>query len=215
MNQKSRQAASSKVEKDFYKLLNNRNFGIDCRNNINNCYLEPIYDDIDEVGFISKYTNILSDENYREFFSPDLFREKINSKFDSKLFALNKNDPTYEARLKYLERQRDGNLDAVSSFEKNQKAKKRKFQTVEEKIAECADPRKTKMVTDFNDYEAVSIKSIAVKKKSVIRATTRFILGKLLMFAKLSIKSFIYSWIEKMILVMLHWQLILKNTLSF
>ena len=144
-----------------------------------------------------------------------MFREKINSKFDSKLFALNKNDPTYEARLKYLERQRDGNLDAVSSFEKNQKAKKRKFQTVEEKIAECADPRKTKMVTDFNDYEAASIKSIAVKKKSVIRATTRFMSGKLLMFAKLSIKSFIYSWIEKMILVMLHWQLILKNTLSF
>ena len=215
MNQKSRQTASSKVKKDFYKLLNNRNFGIDCRNNIDNCYLEPIYDDIDEVGFISKYTNILSDENYREFFSPDLFIEKINSKFDSKLFALNKNDPTYEARLKYLERQRDENLDAVSSFEKNQKAKKRKFQTVEEKIAECADPRKTKMVTDFNDYEAASVKSIAVKKKSVIRATTRFMLGKLLMFAKLSIKSFIYSWIEKMILVMLHWQLILKNTLSF
>ena len=144
-----------------------------------------------------------------------MLREKINSKFDSKLFALNKNDPTYEARLKYLERQRDENLDAVSSFEKNQKAKKRKFQTVEEKIAECADPRKTKMVTDFNDYEAASVKSIAVKKKSVIRATTRFMLGKLLMFAKLSIKSFIYSWIEKMILVMLHWQLILKNTLSF
>ena len=215
MNQKSRRAALIKVEKDFYKLLNNRNFGIDCRNNINNCYLEPIYDDIDEVGFISKYTNILSDENYREFFSPDLLIEKINSKFDSKLFALNKNDPTYEARLKYLERQRDENLDAVSSFEKNQKAKKRKFQTVEEKIAECADPRKTKMVTDFNDYEAASVKSIAVKKKSVIRATTRFMLGKLLMFAKLSIKSFIYSWIEKMILVMLHWQLILKNTLSF
>ena len=71
------------------------------------------------------------------------------------------------------------------------------------------------MVTDFNDYEAASIKSIEVKEKSVIRATTRFMSGKLLMFAKFSIKSFIYSWIEKMILVMLHWQLILKNTLSF
>ena len=47
MNQKSRQTASSKVEKDFYKLLNNSKFGIDCRNNIDNCYLEPIYDDID------------------------------------------------------------------------------------------------------------------------------------------------------------------------
>ena len=46
MNQKARQTASSSVEKDFYKLLNNSNFGIDCRNNIDNCYLEPIYDDI-------------------------------------------------------------------------------------------------------------------------------------------------------------------------
>ena len=47
MNQKYRQTASSKVEKDFYKLLNNSNFGIDRRNNIDSCYLEPIYDDID------------------------------------------------------------------------------------------------------------------------------------------------------------------------
>ena len=89
-----------------------------------------------------------------------MLREKVDSKFDSKLFALDKNDATYEVRLKYLERQRDESLVAVSSFEKNQKAKKRKFQTVEEKIAECANPRRNKMVIDFNDYEAASIKSI-------------------------------------------------------
>ena len=39
MNQKSRQTASSKVEKGFYKLLRNSNFGSHCRNNIDNCYL--------------------------------------------------------------------------------------------------------------------------------------------------------------------------------
>ena len=59
MNQKSCQTASSKVEKDFYQLLNNSNFVIDCRNNTDNCCLEPIYDDINEVGFIKQYTNIL------------------------------------------------------------------------------------------------------------------------------------------------------------
>ena len=42
MNKKSRQTTSSKVEKEFYKVLNNSNFGIDCRNNIYNCYLESI-----------------------------------------------------------------------------------------------------------------------------------------------------------------------------
>ena len=42
MNKKSRQTTSSKVEKEFYKVLNNSNFGIDCRNNIYNCYLDSI-----------------------------------------------------------------------------------------------------------------------------------------------------------------------------
>ena len=37
MNQNSRKASKTKVEKDFYKLLNNSNFGNDCRNNIGNC----------------------------------------------------------------------------------------------------------------------------------------------------------------------------------
>ena len=46
MNQKSRQTASIKVEKDFYKLLNNSNFGIDCRNSIDNCSFELIYDGV-------------------------------------------------------------------------------------------------------------------------------------------------------------------------
>ena len=62
MNQKSRQTTSSKVEKDFYKLLNNSNFGIDSRNNIDNCYLEPIYDDFYEISYIKKYTTIFFDE---------------------------------------------------------------------------------------------------------------------------------------------------------
>ena len=33
MNQNARKAAKTKVQKDFYKLLSNSNFGNDCRNN--------------------------------------------------------------------------------------------------------------------------------------------------------------------------------------
>ena len=145
MNQKSRQTPSSKVGKDFYKLLKNSNFGIDCRNDINNCYLESIYDDIDEVSFISKYTNILSNQNYRGFFTR-FDKERDRRKFPNKLFSLDKNEPAYEARLVYLERKKAEYLDAVKSFEKNAKAKQRKFQTIEEKVTSCSDPRKTKMV---------------------------------------------------------------------
>ena len=40
MNQNARQKAETPVERDFYKLINNANCGIDCQNNINNCKFE-------------------------------------------------------------------------------------------------------------------------------------------------------------------------------
>ena len=108
MNKKSRQTATSSVEKDFYKLLNNSNFGIDCRNNIDNCTLEPIYDDFSEIAYIKNYTTIFNDETLRDFFfSPPLLRQEIIQTYDAKIFALNKEDPTYEARKKYFESKKE------------------------------------------------------------------------------------------------------------
>ena len=49
------------------------------------------------------------------------------------------------------------------------------------------------MIVEFNDHESASIKSFAVKKRNLIKVTSRFMSGKLLMFAKLSLKSFIYE----------------------
>lgn len=42
MNQKSQQKVKT-IEKDFYKLLNNANFGYDCRNNLDNCKFSNIF----------------------------------------------------------------------------------------------------------------------------------------------------------------------------
>lgn len=125
-----------------------------------------------------------------------MFREEIIETFNSKIFALSKDDSTYEARKKYYERQRAEELDAVESYEKNKRVKKRKFKDVDEKICESLDPRKTKMILDFKDRESPSIKSFAVKKKKEIKVTSRFMSGKLLMFAKLSLNSFIYPLCE-------------------
>ena len=52
------------------------------------------------------------------------------------------------------------------------------------------------MIIDFNDHESASIKSFAVKKKNEIKVTSCFMTGKLLMFAKPSLKSFIYALAE-------------------
>ena len=136
---------------------------------------------------IKQYTTIFSDESYRDFFQPDLLKEELEQTFQAKVFALDKNDQTYEARKKYYEQKKEEDLDAVNSFEKNKKAKKSTFKTIEEKIADCSDPRKAKMTIEFDKAKSSSVKSFAVKKKNVVKATTRFMSGKLLMFAKLSL----------------------------
>ena len=76
MNQNARKSAKTKVEKDFYKLLNNSNFGNDCRNNIGNCSLELIYDGPEELVYIKKFTNVFSDQKFTEFFTDDLLKNK-------------------------------------------------------------------------------------------------------------------------------------------
>ena len=52
------------------------------------------------------------------------------------------------------------------------------------------------MIIEFNDHKSASVKSIAVKSVTNVKCATRFMSGKLLMFAKLSLKSFIYSLVE-------------------
>ena len=90
----------------------------------------------------------------------------------------------------------DEELDAVNSFEKSKNRRKKKIKDLDEKISDCLDQRKTKMVIEFNDKESACIKSFAIKKREQIKVTTRFMSGKLLMFAKLSLKSFIYEVTE-------------------
>ena len=71
MNQKSWQESKNSVEKDFYKLMNNSNFGYDCRNNLDNCKFVPIFDEYRESTFISRYYNLF-DSKVKQFITSDL-----------------------------------------------------------------------------------------------------------------------------------------------
>ena len=95
MNQKVKQKATSSVERDFYKVLNNSNFGIDCRNNINSYILEPL---LGEISFIKKFSTIFGNETYRDFFSLLVMKEEGFYECNTKLLSSNKNDPAYQAR---------------------------------------------------------------------------------------------------------------------
>ena len=56
--------------------------------------------------------------------------------------------------------------------------------------------KKTKTMIDFDKNECNSIKSIIVKTDTNIDVSSRFIKGKMLMFTKLSLKSFVYDMID-------------------
>ena len=116
---------------------------------------------------------------------------------------LDKNDPFYFTLVERLNQKREEDLGSVELFAKKKKRREssqRRQNTVvdsiETKIDSCTDLRKNKMLIEFNDYKSASVKSIAVKSQSSVKCTTRFMSGKLLMFAKLSLKSFIYSLVE-------------------
>ena len=62
MNQHSTQTAKASVGKNFYKLLNNFNFGnflnnskFDCRNNLDNCTFVRTIDELNEMTYLKKY----------------------------------------------------------------------------------------------------------------------------------------------------------------
>ena len=55
---------------------------------------------------------------------------------------------------------------------------------------------KTKSIIEFDTLLSCRIKGLAVKKNSEIKPTTRFFSGKMLMFAKVSLESFVYDLTE-------------------
>ena len=81
MNQKSRQHSKNNVEKDFYKLVNNSNFGFDCRNNLDTCKLVSIFGENKEITFINRYHNIF-DSKISEFVTADLLEGDIEEQFN-------------------------------------------------------------------------------------------------------------------------------------
>ena len=67
------------MQAKFWKFLNNANFGFDCRDNSPNKNLHLIYNERQEVDFISKYSTYNSDNR---FLNLDSQIENINRYYD-------------------------------------------------------------------------------------------------------------------------------------
>ena len=81
MNQNARQKAESSIERDFYQLMNNSNFGIYCINNIDNFKFEPIYD---KFGEISLYEKLFGNGECRDIKIYKDIDQKIKNSIKSK-----------------------------------------------------------------------------------------------------------------------------------
>ena len=79
---------------------------------------------------------------------------------------------------------------------KEKKSKKRKIKDADLQIDEAVKNKKIKTMIEFDKNECNSIKSIVIKGNTTIDVSSRFIKGKMLIFAKLSLKSFVYNMID-------------------
>ena len=84
MNQTSRQNAKNNIEKDFFELMNNANFGFDCRNKANNTKFEPIIDELSEISYIKKYYNLF-DTKVQKFVRSEILEEQIKSEYEKRV----------------------------------------------------------------------------------------------------------------------------------
>ena len=192
MNQKIRQNAKNAIKKDFFKLMNNANIGYDCRNKF-----ESIIDEVNEITYIKKYYNLF-DSKISNFVNSDILEQEIEQNFQQQIANVKHDDLLRSAKISSIKNHNKEDLDALESLKKNErKSKKIKFtRDVETKLEDAFKNKKIKTMIDFDENKCNSIKSIAAKGIATVDVTSRFIKGKMLMFAKLLLKSFVYDLID-------------------
>ena len=99
MNQISRQNSQTTVVKDFYKVMNNLNFGYGCRNKIENCFFAPIYSEVKEISYIKKYQSLFGNK-ISDFVSCKLMKQETECEFNNSMMRLNVNYTFYEVKKK-------------------------------------------------------------------------------------------------------------------
>ena len=197
MNQKSRQESKRTTEKDFFKLMNNKNFGSDCRNNMDNCDFVPIFDEIGEIYSLEKYYNLV-DPKINNFVSGKLIEDYVNDKFNQQFHKLNTNDPFYQIKLSSIKQEQAEGLEAAKNLEAKRKKQKKRTTLIDyfDRMNEANQNTNIKSMIEFDPEHSNSIQTVLVKQNPNVKVTSRFISVKMLMFAKVSIKSFVYDIID-------------------
>ena len=65
-----------------------------------------------------------------------------------------------------------------------------------EMINNLEKSKNIKTIYEFNPNHSGTIKALAVQRNNTIKPSTRFFSGKMLIFAKILLKSFVYDLVE-------------------
>ena len=152
MNQKARQEATDKVESDFCKLLNNANFGYDCRNNLDNCIFDPI---IDEIRELKRYHSNLYDEYLKPFITSRVLSEDVQERYNKERQLIKEDDKFYVAKIRSLENRRHAETESLEAFKRKERKHHRKtgLYSYVDRLDVANKNDKIKSIIDFSDQD--------------------------------------------------------------
>ena len=78
------------------------NFGYDCGNNADNCFFQPISDEIEEFSYAELYQNVF-DQQISDFISTEILKRQIEEEFLNKPYAPDTQNEFYKAKKNSLE----------------------------------------------------------------------------------------------------------------
>ena len=126
----------------------------------------------------------------------DLLKSQTEEEYNDKLMKLDKENKFYEIKLQTFKTERLSSLEASEKIDQKNKKNKKRDTLVDHVDRQNEVLTRVKSLIDFDEEYPCSIRSIAIEKSSKINLTTGFLNGKMLMFSKISIKSFVYDLID-------------------
>ena len=125
-----------------------------------------------------------------QFVTVDLIKQDIEKKYNYNLIKLDK-------LVKLFKCWKIIKFRSCQEFWKEKKKKNRlNLVDFSERNNQVLRNQKIQSLIDFDEEYSSSTNSIALEQSVKVNSTTRFLNGKMLMFSKVSIKSFVYDLID-------------------
>ena len=128
----------------------------------------------------------------------NLIKQDIEEKYNNKLIKLDNQDKFYALKLNTINDQRLSDLKAADNLEKKKNKNKKRLNLLHfsERKSKALRNQKVKAWIEFDEEYSSNIKSLAIKQSHIINLTARYLNGKIFIFSKVSIKSFLYDLIN-------------------